>query len=177
MSFDVDWMRGQSVGIYPIQNGSPESIIVELEKIMDSGDGGLSQNVVKFQPVARMNAILVVARKPDMLRTAANWINRLDNADTTRSTVHVYRVKYGEARQLARVLSDIFIGGSNSFDTPANQVAPGSGLSATSSGNTQGLNNPGGLGGGNQSGFGANQAGLGGTQSPSGGFGTQQSAG
>ena len=40
MSFDVDWMRGQSVGIYPIQNGSPESIIVELEKIMDSGEAG-----------------------------------------------------------------------------------------------------------------------------------------
>jgi len=32
MSFDVDWMRGQSVGIYPIQNGSPEPIIVELKK-------------------------------------------------------------------------------------------------------------------------------------------------
>ena len=63
MSFDFDWMRGQSVGIYPIQNGSTEPTIVELEKIMDSGDGGLSQNVVKFHPVARMNAILVVARK------------------------------------------------------------------------------------------------------------------
>src|ERR1700704_3835981 len=38
LSFDVDWMRGQSVGIYPIANGSPESIITELEKIVDSGE-------------------------------------------------------------------------------------------------------------------------------------------
>src|SRR5262249_20655107 len=58
----------------------------------------------------------------------------LDTADPTRVAVHVYRVKYGEARQLARVLSDIFGGGSSgSFDTGAGQVAPGGGLSKTAS--------------------------------------------
>ncbi len=36
-SFDVDWMRGQSVGIYPVANSAPEPIIAELEKIMDWG--------------------------------------------------------------------------------------------------------------------------------------------
>src|ERR1700724_490209 len=114
LSFDVDWMRGQSVGIYPIANSGPEPIIAELEKIMDSGESGLSQNVVKFQAISRLNAILVVSRKPALLRTAATWIKRLDNADTGRTSVHVYRVKYGEARQIARVLSEMFIGGSSS---------------------------------------------------------------
>jgi general secretion pathway protein D len=98
---------------------------------MDSGDGGLSQNIVKFQPVARLNAILVVTRKPNLLKTAETWIKRLDAADTARTGVHVYQVKYGEARQLARVLNDIFVGGGGSFDTPANQVAPRSGLGLT----------------------------------------------
>ncbi len=132
LGFDVDWMRGQSVGIYPVRFSSPEPIITELEKIMDSGDGGLSQNIVKFQPVSRLNAILVVTRKPNLLKTAETWIHRLDAADTARNGVHVYQVKYGEARQLARVLNDIFIGGGGSFDTPANQVAPRSGLGITS---------------------------------------------
>jgi len=132
LGFDVDWMRGQSVGVFPVRFTSPEPIITELEKIMDSGDGGLSQNVVKFQPVARLNAILVVTRKPNLLRTAETWIKRLDAADTARTGVHVYHVKYGEARQLARVLNDIFVGGGGSFDTPANQVAPRSGLGLTS---------------------------------------------
>src|SRR5262249_7812307 len=36
-----------------------------------------------------------------------------------------------EARQLARVLNDIFVGGGGSFDTPGNQVAPRSGLGLT----------------------------------------------
>jgi general secretion pathway protein D len=134
MSFDVDWMRGQSVGIYPVRNSAPEPIIAELEKIMDSGDSGLSQSVVKFQPMNRLNAILVVSRKPALLNTAATWIRRLDHADTARTSVHVYRVKYGEARQMARVLTDMFIGGTgSSLDSADNQVAPGSGTSATGS--------------------------------------------
>ena len=146
LGFDVDWMRGQSVGVFPIRYTSPEPIITELEKIMDSGDGGLSQNTVKFQPISRLNAVLVVTRKPDLLRSAETWIRRLDAADTSRTGVHVYRVKYGEARQLARVLNDIFVGGGGgSFDTPANQVAPRGGLGITASADR--LSPGGGLGG------------------------------
>jgi general secretion pathway protein D len=135
LSFDVDWMRGQSVGIFPVQNSNPEPVIAELEKILDSKEGGFSQDIVKFQVIARRNAILAVTSKPDLLRTVGTWIRRLDAADTTRTAVHVYRVKYGEARQLARVLSDIFGGGSSGFssDTLGSQVAPGSGLTKTSS--------------------------------------------
>ena len=35
------------------------------------------------------------------LRTAATWIKRLDTSDTNRTGVHVYRVNYGEAKQVA----------------------------------------------------------------------------
>ncbi|WP_166299145.1 type II secretion system secretin GspD [Bradyrhizobium sp. 2S1] len=135
LSFDVDWMRGQSVGIFPISSGSPAPVIAELEKIVDSGENGLSQNVIKFMPIARLNAVLVVTKKPDMLHTAATWIKRLDRNDTARTTVHVYRVKYGDARQIARVLTDMFLGGSsgNLLDSADSQLAPGSGTSSTSS--------------------------------------------
>ena len=134
LSFDVDWMRGQSVGIFPVQNSNPEPIVAELEKILDSKEGGFSQDVVKFQVIARRNAILAVTSKPAVLRTVETWIKRLDSADTTRTGVHVYRVKYGEARQLARVLSDVFgSSSSGSFETPASQVAPGGGITKTSS--------------------------------------------
>jgi general secretion pathway protein D len=168
-SFDVDWMRGQSVGIFPISSGGPAPIIAELEKIVDSGENGLSQNVIKFQPVTRLNAILVVSKKPELLRTAATWIKRLDHADTARTSVHVYRVKYGEARQIARVLTDMFMGGSSSslLDSADNQIAPGSGTSTTSSGDRLSLNgnassttNGFGARGGTGMGFGAQAAGA-----------------
>jgi general secretion pathway protein D len=142
LSFDVDWMRGQSVGIFPITSGPPAPLITELEKIVDSGENGLSQNVIKFQPIARLNAIMVVSKRPEMLRIAATWIKRLDHADTERTSVHVYQVKYGDARQIARVLTDMFIGGSSSglLDSADNQTAPGSGTSATSSTDRLSLN-------------------------------------
>jgi general secretion pathway protein D len=135
LSFDVDWMRGQSVGIFPISSGPPAPIIEEMEKIVDSGDNGLSQNVIKFEPIARLNAIMVVTKRPEMLRTAAMWIKRLDHADTERTAVHVYQVKYGDARQMAKVLNDMFLGGSSSslLDSANNQLAPGSGSSSASS--------------------------------------------
>jgi general secretion pathway protein D len=143
LSFDVDWMRGQSVGIYPIANSAPEPIIAELEKIMDSGESGLSHDVIKFQAMSRLNAVLVVSRKPALLPMAATWIRRLDRSDTGRTSVHVYRVKYGEARQIARVLTEMFIGGSSStsLDSANSQIAPGSGTSATTDRLSQNGNN------------------------------------
>ena len=135
LSFDAEWMRGQSVGIFPVRSSAPEPLITELEKIVDSGEGGLSQSIIKFQAISRMNSILVVTRKPELLRTAGMWIARLDNADGSSAGVRVYRVRYGEARQMARVLNDIFVGGASSgLETPTNQIAPGSGAIATSSG-------------------------------------------
>lgn len=134
LSFDADWMRGQSVGIFPIVNGNPEPIVAELEKIMDAGDSGLGQNMVKFQTVSRMNAVMVISRKPALLRTAETWIKRLDSANTLRNSVHVYRVKYGEARQMARVLNDMFVGSAGSAaEASSNDLAPGSGASSSSS--------------------------------------------
>jgi len=134
LSFDGDWMRGQSVGIYPIRNTTPDPVLAELEKIVDSGEGGLNQNLVKLQAVARMNAILVVTSKPELLRTVATWINRLDNSDTASTGVKVYRVRYGDARQIARLLNDIFLGGGagGALDSAGSQLAPGAGASGMS---------------------------------------------
>lgn len=141
LSFDADWMKGQSAGIFPVQNSNPGPIISELEKILDSGEGGLSQNLVKFQAVTRMNAVLAVTRKPEILQRVGTWIRRLDTTNTGRSAVHVYRVKFGDARQIARVLNDVFGGGggtsgstSSPLDGAGGQVAPGSGLASSSSG-------------------------------------------
>jgi general secretion pathway protein D len=176
LSFDLDWMRGQSIGIFPIVNSGPEPVIAELEKIVDSGDNGLSQNLVKFQAIGRLNAILVVSKKPALLQTAATWIKRLDHADSARTSVHVYRVKYGDARQIARVLTDMFSGGSSSgglLDSADSQLAPGSGSSATGSGDRLALNNNGSSS--SYSGFGS-RAGSGTNTTGTSGFGAPAAA-
>jgi general secretion pathway protein D len=135
LSFDVDWMRGQSVGIYPLENAAPEEMIKELDKIMENGDGGLNQTLVTLQPVARLNAVLVVARKPNLLKQAAMWIKRLDQANNAGASVHVYRLRYGDARSIAKVLGDLFgARQQQGLESPVNQIAPGSGATTASSG-------------------------------------------
>ena len=175
LTFDVDWMRGQSVGIYPIENATPEAIIKELEKIMQTGDGGLNQNLVTLQPITRLNAILVATQRPALLKTAAMWISRLDKADNAGASVHVYQLRYGDARQIAKTLGDLF--GSQSqqgLNSAVNQLAPGSGVSTTSSGGGlfgNGQNNTGlggGLGGSSGNGTGTTLGNLGGSTSGSG---------
>jgi general secretion pathway protein D len=93
---------------------------------------------VTLQPVSRMNAVLAVSRKPEALHRIETWIHRLDIADTGRSSIHVYHLKYGEARQVAQILTSVFGGGSGSssasqLDSAAGQIAPGSGYSSSSS--------------------------------------------
>jgi general secretion pathway protein D len=117
--------------MYPVQNSTPEPIVGELEKIMDSGDSGLGHGLVKFQPVSRLNSILVVASKPEFLRAAARWIYRLDEPSTSSASVKVYKVRYGDAKQIALLLQRIFVtNGGVSAESPTNEIAPGSGVKA-----------------------------------------------
>jgi general secretion pathway protein D len=138
LSFDADWMRGQSVGIFPVRNSSPEPVISEIEKIMDSGEGGLSQNMIKFQPIGRLNAILVVSQKPEYLKRAGTWIARLDKSDTEGVNLKAYPLRYGNSKLVTALLNEMLIGrGANggSLDSSSSQISPGAGISVSSSGN------------------------------------------
>ena len=127
-TFDVEWLRNQSVGVYPLKSTSPETMIAELERIYESNDGGMGQGVVRFQPISRMNAVMVVARTPKLLAETTQWVQRLDRSDTTGTTLRTYRLKHGNAVKVAKILNDIFVGSRSgtTSDAQANELAPGS---------------------------------------------------
>jgi general secretion pathway protein D len=116
-----------------VQNSTPEPIVGELEKIMDSGDSGLGHGLVKLQAVSRLNSILVVAAKPELLRVASRWIYRLDEPSASSASVKVYKVRYGDAKQIAQLLQQIFVtNGGVSAESPTNEIAPSSGVKSMS---------------------------------------------
>jgi general secretion pathway protein D len=139
LSFDADWMRGQSVGIFPVRNSSPEPVIAEIEKIMDSGEGGMGQNVIKLQPIARLNSILVVSQKPEYLKRAQTWIARLDRSDTDGVNLKSYPLRYGNSKLVVAMLNEMLFNqssaSSSTLDSASSQVAPGAGIATSSSGN------------------------------------------
>jgi general secretion pathway protein D len=138
LSFDADWMRGQSVGVFPVHNSTPEPIISEIQKIMDSGEGGLSQNLIKFEPIVRLNSILVVSQRPEYLKRAGTWIARLDRSDTEGVNLKAYPLRYGSAKQITALLNEMLTGrgagGGTSLENETSQISPGSGISVSSSG-------------------------------------------
>jgi general secretion pathway protein D len=132
-------MRGQSVGIFPVRNSSPEPVITEIEKIMDSGEGGMGQNVIKLQPIARLNAILVVSQKPEYLKRAQTWIARLDRSDTEGVNLKSYPLRYGNSKVIVAMLNEMLFSQSatsgSTLDNASSQVAPGAGILTSSSSN------------------------------------------
>jgi general secretion pathway protein D len=143
LSFDADWMRGQSAGIFPVHNSAPEPIISEMGKIMDSGEGGLGQNMIKFEPISRLNAILVVSKKPEYLKRAAAWIARLDQSDTAGVNLKAYPLRYGSAKLVTALLNEMLTGrgaGTGNLESESSQISPGGGIAMSSSGSSSGTN-------------------------------------
>lgn len=110
-TFDVDWLAGKSFGIFPLQSAKPEAVVGELEAIFSSKEEGALANVIRFVPIERMNAVLVIANQSAYLDRARAWVERLDVGDEAVARLYVYYVENSRAEDLALVLSDIFTPG------------------------------------------------------------------
>ena len=124
-TFDVEWLQNQSVGVYPLKSTSPETMIGELERVLETSEGGLGQGVIRFQPISRMNAVMVVTKNPKLLAQTTQWVRRLDRSDTTGTTLRTFKLKNGKATEVAKILNDIFGQKSGSGDSATKQLAPG----------------------------------------------------
>ena len=105
-SFDVDWLKGQSAGIFPLTHSTPDELIAELTQTMQAEQGDLVAKMVRFQPIHRLNAVLVLSRQSSHLKKAAEWIKRLDRSNAAGQSLYVYRVENGKAQDLAALLND-----------------------------------------------------------------------
>jgi general secretion pathway protein D len=178
--FDVDWMKGQSAGLFKLNNAQPDDVIRELQQVFQANRQG--RGMVKFQPIARLNAILVLAPRSQMIDKAADWISRLDHGGADDDNYYVYRVENGRARDLSRLLMAAFSGSSGGGGRGAEEkeVAPTLGASRTSSSTGDSSSGGGGLGSGFGSGFGSsfgNSSSTSGTSSGMGGGDTSSSSG
>lgn len=126
-TFDVDFLAGMSVGIFPLQGADVKTLVAELDKVFGPAAQGPLAGIVRVIPVERLNALLIVTTQPHYLKIAETWIERLDRmggaAGGTR--LWVYSVQNGKAENLASLLSDIF-SGKTGATPPAPTLAPGS---------------------------------------------------
>lgn len=121
--FDVDFLSGMSVGLFPIKSADVKTLMAEVDKIFGAAGNPLA-GIVRVIPIERLNALLIVTPQPRYLEEAKKWIERLDQTAASGGGLHVYQVKNGKAESLASLLGEIF-GGKGSAGAGAPQLAPG----------------------------------------------------
>ncbi|MFQ6017528.1 MAG: secretin N-terminal domain-containing protein, partial [Kiloniellaceae bacterium] len=118
--FDVDWMAGMSFALFPLQVADAKDLVADLETVFLAGGDSPLAGVVRFVPIARLNAVLAISPQAGYLDRAETWIERLDRgAEGAGRRIFVYYVQNGRAADVANVLSQIF-----ELERPARREAP-----------------------------------------------------
>ncbi|MDQ7090138.1 MAG: type II secretion system secretin GspD [Methylococcales bacterium] len=126
-TFDVNVMEGMSFGLFPLQKATAETVITELEAMLETGEQSPLNGLLRFVAIERLNAIMAVTPQVNYLKTVERWIARLDKTNTTSSNgIIVYPVKHVDAEELANTLTSIISGTGRSSTKKDTALAPGS---------------------------------------------------
>ena len=120
--FDVDWLSGMSVGVFPIQSGKAEQVAADLEKIFGEESKTPSAGMLRFLPLENANAVLVITPQVRYLDQIQEWLDRIDTAGGT-PRLFSYELRYIKARDLAERLAETF--GSSRSSGGGASLAPG----------------------------------------------------
>ncbi|MEP6016988.1 MAG: type II secretion system secretin GspD [Paracoccaceae bacterium] len=106
--FDVDVLKGKSVGLFKLKAAEPEAVVEELNIIFETSDGGSLQNVVTFVPSQRLGAVIVITSRSKYLSEAEQWIRDLDRtARENKRRPVVYNLQNRGAAELVPILSEM----------------------------------------------------------------------
>ncbi|MHC1480709.1 type II secretion system secretin GspD [Frateuria aurantia] len=155
-TFDVDWLRGTSVGVFSLEQANVLQLMEPLDSLFGpKGDTPLA-GMFRFIPIERTNALVVITTQPGYLQEVGDWIEKMDRGGGNEQQLHVYDVHNIQAVDLAAYLSDIYGSGSDrSAARQSGSVAPG--MTAATLGQ---LGNASGLGS-TAGGFGTTAVGMG----------------
>lgn len=112
--FDVDIFADMRVRIYPVLNADVGEIAKEMERIFNSFEVSLKSGRgvgITFTPITRINSLLVVSSIPKIFERVEEWLKQLDKvpAEGTKTSVFVYYVQNGKAKDLAEVLKQVYV--------------------------------------------------------------------
>jgi general secretion pathway protein D len=124
-TFDVDWLKGMSVGVYGLRNLDVDKVMPDLDKVFGTtGDSPLA-GMFRFIPMTTTNSIVVITPQAEYLKQAESWLYRLDAGVGENGTqLYVYDVKNVKAADLSDHLNAIYTGQVSQRSTGAG-VAPG----------------------------------------------------
>ncbi|MGN6280295.1 type II secretion system secretin GspD [Frateuria sp.] len=139
-TFDVDWLKGMSVGVFSLQRANVSELMPKLDAIFGKqGDSPLA-GMLRFIPIERTNALVVISTQPDYLQEVGDWIARIDRGGGNEPQLYVYDVRNIKASDLAKYLAQIYTNASGGGSS-GGEVGPG--LSSGTLGNADNANGTG----------------------------------
>ncbi len=125
--FDVDWIKGLSIGIFRLENTKLEDMTKQLDNLLAGKDQNPLSGLFRLVQVESTNSLMVLTHRESYLKEIGRWIERLDQAATDgegSARLYVYRMKHGEAANVADLLQQLFADQKGASRAPA-RVAPG----------------------------------------------------
>ena len=107
--FDVDWLKGMSVGVFPIRSGRATKVVADLEKVFGEQSKSPVAGMFRFLPLEGANAVLVITPQARYLDEVQDWLDRIAGA-AGEEQLFSYELKYVKAKELADRLAEVFGG-------------------------------------------------------------------
>ncbi len=156
-TIDINVLKEVSMAVMPLHSISPKEAVAGMKTLMGQL-GKFKQSAVAnslaLLPLENFGGVLIMARSPELLKTAQEWVKAMDAQGVgNQAQIHVYFVQNGMASTIAQVLSEV-LGIKTSQAVKSQKVVP------------SGLGMPNSMG---SSGFGSSSMGGSSASSPFGG--------
>ena len=123
--FDIDQMRGMSMALVPLRSADPPAIAEELRTLFAATRKEADSEAIRFMPVRRLNAVMIISRSQSYMDEARGWIARLDRSrNPNEQRVYVYNLQYSKASQVGQKLQGLLSGMDIQLKGPTTPTTP-----------------------------------------------------
>jgi len=128
-TFDIDWMKGMSIGVFAMQHVEVAKLMPDLDTLFGAKGESPLAGMFRFMPIEQTNSMVVITPQPEYLKQAEEWLYRLDRGGAENSTqLYIYNVKNLKAVDIADYLSQIFLGTAGTSHSSSSSGRVGQGL-------------------------------------------------
>jgi general secretion pathway protein D len=119
--FDASVVEGMSYTMVTLKYADVKAVVTEYERIFGASAANPLSGLVRVIPLERINALLVISPRPEIVKEAELWIDRLDQPGDPSGgqRLYVYPLLFTQAEALQPLLSQAL-----SSRDPRSGVAP-----------------------------------------------------
>jgi len=120
-TFDVDWLKGMSFAMFALEYADAATVVDELQAIIGGESPTPLSGIVRLMPIERLNAILVIAHRPNHIEEVQKLLKTLDWGveGSGGRRLFVYELENGKAENIAGALREVFGSGGSSVSRPS----------------------------------------------------------